>query len=164
MFEYAIGTGVNGSSLNENHGDVYNNCTINQFWASTNENMMETDIYMNTGTHFVRHPSDHPTKYLGYQRISRQKRFPFLFKSLPRIPGAKHDRGRGYCDGIREEVVEEIIRWCKDTEYKSKVLWLCGQAGTGKSTISASIARILDEVLWLGVSFFFFVFSRDVDL
>ncbi|GKU15117.1 unnamed protein product [Fusarium langsethiae] len=54
----------------------------------------------------------------------------------------------------REELLKEIDRWIDDPGSKT-IFWLNGMAGTGKSTISRTIARKRYERGDLGASFFF---------
>ncbi|KAF5984025.1 vegetative incompatibility protein het-E-1 [Fusarium bulbicola] len=59
-------------------------------------------------------------------------------------------------ENTRQDVLREIKEWTEDTTDHSKtVFWLNGMAGTGKSTISRTIARSLSEAGRLGASFFF---------
>ncbi|KAJ5697656.1 hypothetical protein N7488_011340 [Penicillium malachiteum] len=53
----------------------------------------------------------------------------------------------------RQKLLEEIKDWATDQD--KTVFWLQGMAGTGKSTISRTVARWLDEEGLLGGSFFF---------
>ncbi|KAM0187028.1 hypothetical protein ACHAPI_011346, partial [Fusarium lateritium] len=54
----------------------------------------------------------------------------------------------------REELLKEIDRWIDDPKSKT-IFWLNGMAGTGKSTISRTIARARSQQGDLGASFFF---------
>ncbi|KAL9568837.1 hypothetical protein ACKAV7_007054 [Fusarium commune] len=54
----------------------------------------------------------------------------------------------------REELLKEIDRWIDDPNSKT-VYWLNGMAGTGKSTISRTVARARSKRGDLGASFFF---------
>ncbi|KAG7403701.1 hypothetical protein Forpe1208_v016255 [Fusarium oxysporum f. sp. rapae] len=54
----------------------------------------------------------------------------------------------------REELLKEIDRWIDNPESKT-IFWLNGMAGTGKSTISRTVARARSERGDLGASFFF---------
>ncbi|KAL5584445.1 hypothetical protein FOVSG1_013834 [Fusarium oxysporum f. sp. vasinfectum] len=59
-------------------------------------------------------------------------------------------------ENTRKDILREIKDWTEDTTDQSKtVFWLNGMAGTGKSTISRTIARSLSEAGRLGASFFF---------
>ncbi|KAI4599619.1 hypothetical protein KJ359_001716 [Pestalotiopsis sp. 9143b] len=61
-------------------------------------------------------------------------------------------------EGTRTEVLREIIEWVQDPSSKA-VYWLNGMAGTGKSTISRTIANRLSQQddfnSRLGATFFF---------
>ncbi|KNB07800.1 hypothetical protein FOXG_19913 [Fusarium oxysporum f. sp. lycopersici 4287] len=54
----------------------------------------------------------------------------------------------------RVELLRDIDRWIDDDTSKT-ILWLRGMAGTGKSTISRTVARSRSERGDLGASFFF---------
>lgn len=56
--------------------------------------------------------------------------------------------------GTRTQLLQQIADWADDVDGKS-IFWLCGKAGTGKSTISRTVASRLDKQLRLGASFFF---------
>ncbi|KAI1374108.1 WD40-repeat-containing domain protein [Hypoxylon crocopeplum] len=56
--------------------------------------------------------------------------------------------------GTRADLLREISKWAEDTEAKA-VFWLNGMAGTGKSTISRTVAHSFFEKCQLGASFFF---------
>ena len=66
-----------------------------------------------------------------------------------------------YClENTRIELLEEIGDWVNNSPAKS-VFWLQGMAGTGKSTISRTVARDLKHRRLLGASFFFNRSERD---
>ncbi|CAG8172316.1 unnamed protein product [Penicillium salamii] len=54
----------------------------------------------------------------------------------------------------RVELLKEIKLWATDPDQKA-TFWLQGMAGTGKSTVSRTVARWLDREGLLGGSFFF---------
>jgi type II secretory pathway predicted ATPase ExeA len=56
--------------------------------------------------------------------------------------------------GTRTELLLHITQWAMSPKGKS-IFWLNGMAGTGKSTISRTVARSLNEAKLLGASFFF---------
>ncbi|KAL9567780.1 hypothetical protein ACKAV7_008083 [Fusarium commune] len=59
-------------------------------------------------------------------------------------------------ENTRKDILRDINDWVADTTDQAKtVFWLNGMAGTGKSTISRTIARSLSETGRLGASFFF---------
>ena len=61
--------------------------------------------------------------------------------------------------GTREDLLERIYQWVDDPNGKS-IFWLHGGAGTGKSTISRTVAYNFNGKGQLGASFFF---KRDGD-
>lgn len=65
------------------------------------------------------------------------------------------DRDETEClQGTRTETLQEIMEWALSPSSKS-IFWLKGMAGTGKSTISRTVARWLKNTNHLGASFFF---------
>ncbi|KAF3910411.1 hypothetical protein ABW20_dc0104118 [Dactylellina cionopaga] len=56
--------------------------------------------------------------------------------------------------GTRVDLLNQIAQWVDNPQGKS-IFWLVGKAGTGKSTISRTIARSLKAKDQLGASFFF---------
>jgi hypothetical protein len=73
------------------------------------------------------------------------------------------EKDRASClEGTRVELLDEVYRWAGSNQPgEPHIFWLQGSAGTGKSTISRTVARFLDNTGLLGASFFF---SRDKDL
>ena len=50
-------------------------------------------------------------------------------------------------EGTREEILKDIIAWADDISVDSPpVFWLTGQAGSGKTTITYTIAKHFDEL------------------
>ncbi|KAB8226961.1 uncharacterized protein BDW43DRAFT_28636 [Aspergillus alliaceus] len=65
------------------------------------------------------------------------------------------DRDEIQClQGTRTELLQQIKEWATMPSQKS-IFWLKGMAGTGKSTISRTVARSLKDTNRLGASFFF---------
>lgn len=54
----------------------------------------------------------------------------------------------------RVELLDDISKWVEDPAAKA-VFWLNGMAGTGKSTISRTVASLLSNKDRLAASFFF---------
>ena len=60
----------------------------------------------------------------------------------------------------RRNVINDIMDWVADDSNEAKkVLWVYGLAGTGKSTLSTTIAEIMHKLRRLGA---FFFFNRDI--
>lgn len=72
---------------------------------------------------------------------------------------AKYDAGRCCLTNTRKTIVDTIIDWVSKPEDDTKVFWLYGLAGIGKSTIASSVSDALKVHGWLGATFFF---CRDV--
>ena len=56
--------------------------------------------------------------------------------------------------GTRVDLLDQIKEWVQDSTAHS-VFWLNGQAGTGKSTITRTVADILSDSKYTAASFFF---------
>ena len=85
---------------------------------------------------------------------------------LPRAEGAAHNdwlwRHEDHClQDTRVELRKQIMDWCEDPNSKC-IFWLNGMAGTGKSTISRTIAQALAEKKRLAASFFFRRGKKDI--
>lgn len=78
---------------------------------------------------------------------------------FPTVPEAEFDsfaeqhNARCY-DGTRAELLCQIKNWADDPQGEV-IFWLNGMAGTGKSTISRTVAKAFAEDSLLGASFFF---------
>jgi hypothetical protein len=65
------------------------------------------------------------------------------------------DRDEVEClQGTRTELLQQIMEWAMSPS-QNPIFWLKGMAGTGKSTISRTVARLLKEKNHLGASLFF---------
>ncbi|PTB39276.1 hypothetical protein M441DRAFT_70414 [Trichoderma asperellum CBS 433.97] len=65
------------------------------------------------------------------------------------------DGEQSYClPGTRTEVIAQIQQWSTEQNGQS-IFWLNGMAGTGKSTISRTVAQLFTNNDILGASFFF---------
>jgi WD40 repeat protein len=87
--------------------------------------------------------------------ISRKIDLP----KLPVVPGAAFDSQTNEHDPkchphTRVDLLVEIYRWIEDPSGRC-IFWLCGMAGTGKSTISRTVASQLSAQGVPGASFLF---------
>ncbi|KAI8634011.1 hypothetical protein F5Y19DRAFT_470176 [Xylariaceae sp. FL1651] len=78
---------------------------------------------------------------------------------LPEVKSAAYDSHANQHDpaclnGTRTDLINQVLLWTKSTDSQS-IFWLRGMAGTGKSTISRTICKKLDDQGLLGASFFF---------
>ncbi|KAL4887975.1 hypothetical protein BDV59DRAFT_150820 [Aspergillus ambiguus] len=64
------------------------------------------------------------------------------------------EEDRECLQGTRIELLDDIKSWATDTDRQA-VFWLQGMAGTGKSTVSRTVAQWFDNEGLLGGSFFF---------
>ena len=87
----------------------------------------------------------------------------FYFVSLLTLsvlkPEVMDETNRTPCfKNTRHRIISDIMEWIADDKAK-KVLWVYGLAGSGKSTLSTTIAQKMREVHRLGA---FFFFNRDI--
>ncbi|KAF3157631.1 hypothetical protein TWF569_000196 [Orbilia oligospora] len=69
--------------------------------------------------------------------------------------GSAEDQYEPEClQGTRVDLLDRVDRWVDDPDGKC-ILWMYGMAGTGKSTISRTVAKLLQTRHKLGASFFF---------
>ncbi|KAK1589765.1 uncharacterized protein LY79DRAFT_517222 [Colletotrichum navitas] len=83
----------------------------------------------------------------------------FVLDKLPTAPEASFDshaeeHNPTCLPSTRVELLKELDRWTNDPIAEA-VFWLNGMAGTGKSTISRTVAQSLARTDQLGASFFF---------
>src|SRR5882724_6694032 len=63
---------------------------------------------------------------------------------------------RGLCThGTRQHILTSIIGWLTTPSEGQNILWLHGLAGSGKSTISTTVAEYIREISCLGAFIFF---------
>ncbi|KAF8996975.1 hypothetical protein BDQ17DRAFT_894517 [Cyathus striatus] len=73
---------------------------------------------------------------------------------------AKHNSGQRSpppkCHpGTRMSIIRDLLSWICDVDALSKILWLNGSAGTGKSAVAQTVCEKLEKMHLLGASFFF---------
>lgn len=95
------------------------------------------------------------------QRINRT----LDMSKIPVVKGAAFDSHTNEHDpkclpNTRVELRQTITAWAEDT-HSDTIFWLNGMAGTGKSTISRTIAHSFAQKKMLGASFFFKRGERD---
>ncbi|KAF5350343.1 hypothetical protein D9758_012800 [Tetrapyrgos nigripes] len=81
---------------------------------------------------------------------------------MPRAKKALYDANNGKgqirkacTEGTRMEILNEIINWATgNSRIKTLGYWICGMAGTGKSTIAMSVCIELAKQNLLGATFF----------
>ncbi|THU87015.1 hypothetical protein K435DRAFT_731107, partial [Dendrothele bispora CBS 962.96] len=71
---------------------------------------------------------------------------------------APHDVGQKKTpctDNTRVTILSDIMEWAQNDSSDAPLgYWMCGMAGTGKSTIAKSLCLMLEEKELLGASFF----------
>jgi hypothetical protein len=92
------------------------------------------------------------------QRLASEK-WGFLTSTLSHhvVKEATYiDQNKRPCDpSTRTEILNDIMQWCHDISDDSKrLLWLTGIPGSGKSAITASFARDLNDAGCLWAQFF----------
>ena len=76
--------------------------------------------------------------------------------SIPYLGGAGLDTRKVCLEGTRHEILDEITTWINNTEDNtSRVLWLHGEAGTGKTSIAHTIADRFKKLGRLGSCYCF---------
>jgi hypothetical protein len=96
---------------------------------------------------------------LYYSTFIQKVDYNIALDKLPVAEGASFDSGaEGHnmtcLPNTRMELLEDINRWIDDPNSKT-IFWLNGMAGTGKSTISRTVAQMRHGRRDLGASFFF---------
>ncbi|KAG8932008.1 hypothetical protein FRC01_000464 [Tulasnella sp. 417] len=87
------------------------------------------------------------------------QRLLLLPSAKARYDSQSREGAHGCFQGTRKKVLREIYDWVNSKGPESPpILWLCGLAGIGKSTIAHTVAEEIDADGRLGASFFF---SRD---
>jgi hypothetical protein len=83
-----------------------------------------------------------------------------VLSELNYAPEAHHDLDKGCLPGTRTEIIDAIVRWAVgadtpsdsrgsmtlNSNESSRVLWLCGTAGAGKSSILRSCAKLVSDL------------------
>ena len=76
--------------------------------------------------------------------------------SMPYVGGAGLDTQKLCLEGTRKEILNDITDWINNTEDpKSRVFWLHGNAGSGKSSIAHTIADRFNKLRRLGSCYCF---------
>ena len=74
---------------------------------------------------------------------------------MPYVEGAKYDPYKQCLGGTCQQIIEEITEWANSVDDPHRILLLTGVAGSGKSTIAHTVARLFDHLKHLGASFCF---------
>jgi len=76
---------------------------------------------------------------------------------MPYAEGARFVPEKGCLPGTREEIIGEIIEWINSPngDTVSRIFFLSGVAGSGKSAIAHTVAQLFDQQERLGSSYCF---------
>ncbi|KAJ7485928.1 hypothetical protein FB451DRAFT_1392641 [Mycena latifolia] len=75
---------------------------------------------------------------------------------LPYAPGARFDLGKQCLPGTRAALLDKIYEWVNKGDAETpRVLFISGDAGSGKSAIAHTVSSRFNELKRLGSSFFF---------
>jgi hypothetical protein len=80
-----------------------------------------------------------------------------VFDRLKPIASANYDSHvapTGCLDGTRVEIHKKLSDWANEDTSELSTMWLNGMAGTGKTAIASTFARIMEDERILGASFF----------
>lgn len=78
-----------------------------------------------------------------------------ILDKLKPVLSARVSQGHSCMEGTRITLLEQIMNWCESMQLPLQdLLWLFGLAGSGKSSISATICKLLAEKGILTGSFF----------
>ncbi|KAK2779211.1 hypothetical protein FQN52_002507 [Onygenales sp. PD_12] len=99
---------------------------------------------------------DHMTATLN---VEHSTALATILSQLPSADGATFDSHANEHDPrchpeTRTALLQQILAWARDPQSEA-IFWLNGMAGTGKSTVSRTVARTLSQDSTLGASFFF---------
>ncbi|KAG8930539.1 hypothetical protein FRC00_001066 [Tulasnella sp. 408] len=146
-------------------GDVKTTCTeLSDEIAGVSEGVYRTQMGVHELNQNTRTLSDHITTGLnkidtGLTGLEADQRLLLLPRAQARYDSQSRQDAHGCLKGTRKKVLEEMYNWINSKGPNSApILWLCGLAGIGKSTIAHTIAEETDADGRLGASFFF---SRD---
>ena len=86
------------------------------------------------------------------QLIEKKPALEILRPSEKADHNAEQGLKREVCtDGTRVKILEDIAQWANDRSLASpRVFWLTGQAGSGKTTIAYTIAKVIIEIKIVG--------------
>ncbi|KAJ3976103.1 WD40-repeat-containing domain protein [Lentinula raphanica] len=121
---------------------------------SSREQATHTNQYFAGAHNFeMNNPQFNNNNYYTKTPVDVQQK---LVEKLKPISGAWMDKNKICLEGTRMSILKEISEWIySSNESASQVLFLCGEAGTGKSTISHTIGSKHQNILGA-----FFCFDR----
>ncbi|PMD31742.1 HET-domain-containing protein [Hyaloscypha variabilis F] len=144
------------------HGQLSNFCVSDRYaWMNHRETTREEDkAYALLGIFDIQMPLIYGEGYAtAFRRLQREVSQATKPPLMPVAEGAAFDsraeEHNARCHPeTRVDLLSQIASWAADPDGKV-IFWLNGIAGTGKSTISRTIAQHFHERSLLGASFFF---------
>ncbi|KAL8364713.1 hypothetical protein RB595_003816 [Gaeumannomyces hyphopodioides] len=108
---------------------------------------------------YWRHIKEQSNQFKEFQRKFQQQQDRQYLEKLPVAKGAAFDAQANEHDpschpDTRVDLLADIYKWMEDPNKKC-IFWLRGMAGTGKSTISRTVAKKLSTAKVPSASFFF---------
>ncbi|KAG7093037.1 hypothetical protein E1B28_009331 [Marasmius oreades] len=124
-------------SFKRNRNFQVNDSVVND--SSGNGNTFSTHVGDNYHQHFSRTESN----------LSSRVAFNALHDAEARYPQPN------ILAGTREEIIGKLTHWCEDDSKSSRVYWVNGAAGVGKSAIAQALCEKYTQTGKLAAAFFF---------
>lgn len=143
------------------------------YWAEINDERVDSDFLTSRQGEIVdlksklRQASENFTQsltshnyVLSHESNERQKaiqghqELDLLEKKLKPVLTARSSQGHACLEGTRTKPLEEIMAWSARMEALLKLFWLHGLAGSGKSSIAATVCEMLESKGMLAGTFF----------
>ncbi|CAE6405829.1 unnamed protein product [Rhizoctonia solani] len=77
-----------------------------------------------------------------------------VLNELQPVTSGKYNPDAACQEGTREGIISSIVAWSRQNSEMGGMLWVCGQAGIGKSSIASSVCKQLAKDKRLAASFF----------
>ncbi|KAF9261205.1 hypothetical protein L218DRAFT_1047165, partial [Marasmius fiardii PR-910] len=112
------------------------------------EGQNNTAITHNYGDNYYQ-GSSRPDGLAGLSTLAKEVAFSALHDSKARYPQPN------VLPGTREEILRRLSHWCEDPSKISRVFWVHGAAGVGKSAIAQALSEKYIQTGQLAAAFFF---------
>ncbi|KAF9257924.1 hypothetical protein L218DRAFT_935295 [Marasmius fiardii PR-910] len=124
------------------------NCTSHIGNTVNIEGQNNTAITHNYGNNYYEN-SRRPNELVGLLKLAKAVTFSALHDSEARYPQPN------VLPGTREEILGRLSYWCEAPSKISRVLWVHGAAGVGKSAIAQALSEKYIQAGQLAAAFFF---------